>query len=327
MDDFNINGIFPAVITPKQAKSSHDELIQKLFHNKQQIQQLLLKHGALLFRDMPVTSASQFSNVIETFNFGKFVNYIGGDSPRVIVEKQVYTSTEAPPSFRILLHQELSYIKNFPNHIYFFCEIAPQDRGETVIADARRVHQALDPEVKKIFHEKGLTYISHYHYKSKIMNLINPSHKSWIDVFETNDKAEVEKKCLENDFQWRWMHNDWLEIKQTRPALLEHPLTKDTVWFNQAHLYDFNPQHLGWLNYIGAKILYFRKDKLLHDITFANGERIPRKYLSHIMDVLSENTIAFPWKKGDVMVLDNILAMHGRAPFTGKRRILAAMTT
>jgi alpha-ketoglutarate-dependent taurine dioxygenase len=64
----------------------------------------------------------------------------------------------------------------------------------------------------------------------------------------------------------------------------------------------------------------------LHEVFFADGSTIPLKDLYHILDVLDANTIYFPWKKGDVLVLDNILAMHGRAVFSGKRRILAAMT-
>lgn len=330
MDDFNIEGGFPGVVTANKSHLSNEEFLEKISQNKPQIESWLLKHGALLFRNTPVATANQFSDVIESLNLGQFVNYIGGDSPRDKVEKKVYTSTEAPPSFKILLHQELSFIKNYPKHIYFFCEVAPQDRGETIIADARRVYEAIDPQVKKIFSEKGLTYISHYYHRSKIMEWLNSmqrSHKSWREVFETDSKDEVEQKCLANEFDWRWLKRDWLEIKQHRPALIQHPETKETVWFNQAHLYDFNPRHIGWMRYLGAKLFYSRKSTLLHDVTFANGERIPRKYFYHILDVLQENTVAFPWKKGDVMVLDNILAMHGRAPFTGKRRILTGLTS
>jgi alpha-ketoglutarate-dependent taurine dioxygenase len=35
--------------------------------------------------------------------------------------------------------------------------------------------------------------------------------------------------------------------------------------------------------------------------------------------------IVFPWQAGDVMVIDNILAMHGRKPYRGPRRIVVAM--
>lgn len=35
--------------------------------------------------------------------------------------------------------------------------------------------------------------------------------------------------------------------------------------------------------------------------------------------------LLFQWRRNDVLLLDNILAAHGRKPFTGERRILVAM--
>ncbi|MHB1947465.1 MAG: TauD/TfdA family dioxygenase [Gammaproteobacteria bacterium] len=329
MEDFNIEGTFPVVITPGRRVLNLDEFNQKLQENKPQLEQLLLKHGALLLRGFPVHCAAHFSDVITALNLGNFVNYIGGDSPRDRVENRVYTSTEAPPHFHIPLHQELSYIKNFPRHIYFYCEVEPLNHGETIIADARRVYEELDYGVKQRFQDKGLTYTSRYYYKSKIMQWVNQiqrSHKSWTEVFETTNKDDVEQKCIENEFAWKWLPRDWIEIKQTRPALLKHPQTNEDVWFNQAHLYDFNPKLLGWKNYVAAKLFYFRKSTRLHEIVHADGSHVDQKDLYHILDVLNQNTVAYPWQKGDVMVLDNILAMHGRAPFSGPRRILTALT-
>lgn len=327
--DFDIEETFPAVVRSKK-KFNVKEFIQQISEHKLPLHQLLLKHGALLFRGFPVTDAATFSEVIESLGLGKFVNYIGGDSPRDKVEKKVYTSTEAPPSFYIPLHQELSFIKNFPKHIYFFCEVAAPVGGATIIGNARKVYEMMDADIKHKFEEKQLRYSSHYYYKSKIMTWVNKmqrSHKSWIEVFETNNKHDVEKKCIENEFDWRWLKRDWIEIKQTRPAVYSHPETQESVWFNQAHLYDFNPRLLGWKNYIGATLFYFRKETRLHEIAFGDGTRIPRKELYHVMDVLNENTVAYPWQAGDVMVLDNVLTMHGRASFEGKRRVLTAMTS
>lgn len=328
-EGLKIEGSFPTVITSEK-KCTYHEFIHQLRGLQPQLQQLLLERGALLFRGFPVTDASSFSDVIESLGLGEFVNYIGGDSPRDIVEKKIYTSTEAPPSFHIPLHQELSYIKNFPRHIYFFCEIAAPVGGATVIGDARRIYEAVDPDVRNRFQMKGLQYISRYYHKSKIMDWVNHiqrSHKSWIEVFETQDKKTVEKLCIDNDFVWRWLKKDWLEIKQTRPAVHVHPKTQEKVWFNQAHLYDFNSKLLGWQKYFLTKLFYIQKTTLLHEIKFADGTTIPKKDLFHLLDVIKENTVAYPWQKGDVMVLDNILAMHGRAVFQGKRRVLTAMTS
>jgi alpha-ketoglutarate-dependent taurine dioxygenase len=35
--------------------------------------------------------------------------------------------------------------------------------------------------------------------------------------------------------------------------------------------------------------------------------------------------VAFPWQKGDILMVDNMLAAHGREPFTGPRKIMVAM--
>jgi alpha-ketoglutarate-dependent taurine dioxygenase len=328
IDGFHIEGGFPAVITPQKI-FDYAALTDALQTNRAAIQQNLLKYGALLFRGFPVSCAAQFATFIESLQFGNFVNYIGGDSPRDKVEEKVYTSTEAPPPLRIPLHQELSFIKKFPRHIYFYCDIAPTDRGETIIGDARRIYKAIDPAVRQRFENKGLTYTSNYYHQSKIMrwmNRLQRSHKSWTEVFETNDKRDVEQKCLSNEFRWQWTKNDWLQISQTRPATLQHPDTQEHVWFNQAHLYDFSPRLLGWSRYLGAKLFYWRKYTRLHEIAHADGSPVDRADLYHILEVLQQNTVAYPWQKGDVMVLDNILAMHGRAPFTGNRRVLTALT-
>ena len=35
--------------------------------------------------------------------------------------------------------------------------------------------------------------------------------------------------------------------------------------------------------------------------------------------------IRFPWRKGDILLVDNFLVSHGRDPFKGPRRILVSM--
>lgn len=318
---------FPLVFESQDKNLSFDAFLELLKEESGEIRKHLLKHGGILFRNFPVQNEADFEMVIQTLNFGKFIDYIGGDSPRKKIRGGVYTSTEAPPQVKILLHNEFSFVKNFPKHIYFYCQTPPQAGGETIVGDARKVYQHMDEGVKKRFIERGLKYVSCYYYKSKIMDfVVQRAHKTWLDVFETEDKQEVEQKCRENEFEFQWNQNDWIRISQTRPAIHTHPETGETVWFNQAHLYDFNPKFLGWWRYLATKAFYCRSHTKLHEVFHADGGRIAREDLYHIIDVLDANTVYFPWQKGDVLVLDNVLAMHGRATFTGKRRILAAMT-
>lgn len=319
----------PLVIEPKNNAMTKKEFWQLLQSQRDHFHKQLLKNGGLLFRNFPIENEDDFGSVIEHLNLGKYINYIGGDSPRDKIKGGIYTSTEAPPSIKIPLHNELSFVKNYPKHIYFYCQIAPEQKGETIIGDARKILKEIHPDVRKRFSEKGLKYVSCYYKDSFVMKMLNRfqrSHRSWLDVFEVDDKAQVEKLCRENEFEFKWNQNDWIQISQTRPSTLVHPETKEEVWFNQVHLYDFNPRLLGIGRYIGAKLFYCRDHMKLHEVSYADQTKIARDDLYHILDVLDANTIYFPWKRGDVLVLDNVLSMHGREVFSGKRRILTAMT-
>lgn len=319
----------PLVISPRGA-SSAAQLIEQVKAHRPALRQRLLEHGGLLFRGFSIQSAQDFSDVTAALETGHAVDYIGGDSPRHKVTGAVYTSTEVSPSMKIPLHNEMSFVRDYPKHIFFFCEVAPTDRGETILADARRVYAALDPAVRDRFIQKQLTYVSNYYGHSPLMELINKieaGHKSWREVFETGDRSKVEQLCRDNDFAFEWYKDNWLRVSQTRPAAIKHPETGEAAWFCQPHLYDFNPRLLGWWRWAGTKVLYARRHMRLHEVFHADGDRIRRSDLYHVLDTLDRNTIAFPWQRGDVLVLDNILSMHGRASFTGKRRVLAALTS
>ncbi len=320
----------PLVLEADGRHNRFGDLLTYIEEKQEAIRAQLLRYGGVLFRGYDLSSAEHFSEIVEQLGLGKGVDYIGGDSPRDKVHKSVYTSTEAPPSVKIPLHNELSFVNSYPNHIYFFCEIPPVDRGETILGDARAIYKAIDPEVRARFEERRLGYVSNYYYKSRVMHLLNRMqrfHKSWIEVFETDSKQEVEEKCRLNDFAFRWNRNDWLRVEQIRPATMLHKETGEAVWFNQVHLYDFNPRLLGRGRWLGSNLLYSLPNTRLHEVHFADGSKIPRDDLYHILDVLDAKTIAFPWQKGDLLVLDNVLSMHGRATFTGRRRILTAMTS
>ena len=49
-----------------------------------------------------------------------------------------------------------------------------------------------------------------------------------------------------------------------------------------------------------------------------------------MLDALREayrlEAVSFPWRRGDVLMLDNLLASHGREPYEGDRRIVVGMT-
>ena len=45
------------------------------------------------------------------------------------------------------------------------------------------------------------------------------------------------------------------------------------------------------------------------------------------IDIADELTFDIPWQSGDVALVDNFLAMHGRRPFEGQRKVLASLVS
>jgi hypothetical protein len=59
---------------------------------------------------------------------------------------------------------------------------------------------------------------------------------------------------------------------------------------------------------------------------FADGSPLYVSTLDEIRETLRKEMVIFPWLKGDILILDNLLTAHGRMPFSGTRKIVLAMT-
>jgi CheY-like chemotaxis protein len=55
------------------------------------------------------------------------------------------------------------------------------------------------------------------------------------------------------------------------------------------------------------------------------GSPIEAQVIEELRQAYSEETITFPWQQGDILMLDNMLVAHGRAPYAGDRKILVSM--
>ena len=60
-------------------------------------------------------------------------------------------------------------------------------------------------------------------------------------------------------------------------------------------------------------------------VTFGNGDPLPDHIIYDCLRILEEESVAIPWQKGDVLLIDNLAVLHARKPFTPPRRILASL--
>ena len=282
--------------------------------NGEFIEAHLLKHGGILFRSFGVDSAAEFERIAKSI-CPQLLDYVGGAAPRIKVSGKIYTSTEFSPKHPISLHSELNYSNRWPMKIFFFCLEAPQKGGATPIADCRRILELMKPEIKDPFVQKGVLYVRNFHSGT------GPG-SSWQNSFATASKSAVENFCQQAGMDFEWRSGDRLRIREVRPAVATHPKTGESVWFNQAEL--FHPSVLGDEVY-EALLTTMNIDELPVNAFYGDGTPIELPVLREIRRLYQQEAVVFPWQKGDILLLDNMLASHGRMPFVGPRKILVAM--
>jgi hypothetical protein len=103
--------------------------------------------------------------------------------------------------------------------------------------------------------------------------------------------------------------------------VIEHPLTGEMVWFNQAHLF-----HISSLGQDLRSLLHSTSGgNEPRNAFFGDGSEIDEAVLNHIRSVYENEKVTFPWQQGDILILDNILKAHGRRPYRGPRQIVVGM--
>ena len=61
-------------------------------------------------------------------------------------------------------------------------------------------------------------------------------------------------------------------------------------------------------------------------VSFGDATPISRDLLDEVRRTIAAERIEHRWQAGDVVVLDNFPMAHGRAPFSGPRKIALART-
>jgi alpha-ketoglutarate-dependent taurine dioxygenase len=307
----------PLLIEPEDARAATAAALGAwIAAQRAWIDDRLCEHGGLLFRGFALVTVADFEAVCPLLG-PELRSYVGGDSPRSEVAGKIYNSTEFPPDLQIELHNELSYGAWWPSRIYFFCRTPAARGGETHIADSREILRRLDPGIRARFAERGLRYIQNLRDAE-----VPGAGKSWQETFETEDRAEVETFCRAAGMEWRWTGNG-LTTAIRRPGVLDHPATGEAVWFNQAD--QWHSALAGVKHQEGSQGQETPEIDPPCHATYGDGGAIDPADLTAVRRVYGDCEVLFSWRRGDLLVLDNLLAAHGRKPFEGDREILVAM--
>jgi alpha-ketoglutarate-dependent taurine dioxygenase len=304
----DVNEPFPPVVTDLSGRHAAASWASA---HREQIAELLCGYGALLFRNFPMSLdsftefARQMSATVQVFN--------EESSPRSQIVGNVYTSTDYPARYPIQMHSEYSYSSRWPMKLFFCCLNPAQEGGETPIADTRKVLHALSTDTVARFIAQRVLYRRSYSPVGQV---------TWQVAFRTSSAAEVERYCRVNGITAKWLPGDRLQTSQIMDPIMQHPYTGEPVWFN--HAFFFNVRALEPKSLRDVLLLEPEED-LNTNTYYGDGTPIAGETIEEIRAAYRSATVDIAWRRGDLLMLDNMLTAHGRRPFKGTRRVVVSM--
>ena len=301
----------PHIVEPGPGDPS--ELVGFAAARRRSILGRLAEHGAVLLRGLSGRGAEALAQVAQALELS-LMEYQDRAAHRTRIAGRVFSAADYPPSHELFLHNEATYALRFPATLLLHCIHPAEEGGATPLADAARIAARLAPELVRAFAARGVRYVRNFGTGS-----FGPS---WQDAFQTGDRAELERYCREAGIELAWHGGDRLRTRQTRPALIRHPHTRQLVWFNHAaalHVTTLPPR-------VRRSVLALFDDESYPCNTYyGDGGAIEAAELDAIRAAYLGEARVFDWRAGDLLLLDNLRVAHGRHAYRGRREILVGL--
>ena len=276
------------------------------------LEALAARHPVVLLRGFELRDEAAFARVRDVL-VPKPAEYIYRSTPRSAVAEGIMTATEYPASEEIPQHCENAYQRDWPMRLLFCCLVSPENGGQTPLSDVAKVTARIDQADLDLVETRGIHYIRNYHTGFDL---------DWRTVFQTDQRTAVEAFCHSHNITFEWLDDGRLRTTQVCQGTARHPTSAERLWFNQAQL--FHPSVLGH-EMMEDMLDIFGADGLPRDARLGDGTAISPILLDNVRAAFAMETRDFDWRTGDVMIVDNMRAAHGRRPFTGSRRVLVSM--
>ncbi len=298
---------FPSVIVNDGSVSSLAAAQQWVRDNRLSLQRELGETGALLFRGFPVVDAESYDAFFSSFGYDNFTYKESlSNAVRINHTEYVFTANEAPKDVEIFLHNEMAQTPIFPSIISLFCEAAAEQGGETAVSRSDKIYQQLHeahPQATNQLEELGIKYTTQMPADDSPES---GQGRSWKGTLGVEDKQQAEDKLRKLGYSWQWNQDGSLSAQTGALPAIKTLADGRKVFFNQ-----IVAAYMGWK---GAK------ENPTSVLCLGDNSEFEREFLNSIVDIAQEQAFNIEWQDGDVAIVDNRLAMHGRLPYSGERK-------
>lgn len=268
--------------------------------------------GALLLRGFPFASPEDFDALIAATGWPGFTYAESlSNAVRVNVTPRVFTANEAPPEVAIDLHHEMAQTPIYPAKLLFFCEIAAEAGGATPVCRSDLLWNwiaAERPGFARDCEAKGVRY-------TNVMpgddDAASGQGRSWKSTLGVDDAAGAEARLGALGYEHEWLADGRLRVTTAVMPAVRLLADGSKSFFNQ-----LIAAWKGWAD---------TPEGQPAKIMFGDGSPIADADMAAVAAKAADFTHDLAWRPGDVAILDNYRVMHGRRPFEGRRRVLAAL--
>jgi alpha-ketoglutarate-dependent taurine dioxygenase len=328
---------FPYVYRPEQS-GQPGQLLRWVEQHEARLKLRLSTVGAVLLRETGLDNAQDFAQVAAQL-VGPLDGRYQGPSPRKRMAEGVFSASEVGGSLSIPEHAELSYMAKMPRFLLFWCREPARLGGETTLVDGRRVLARLtQTELAPLL--GGPLRIRRRH--APAHGLRDPFELSrWPDVFGTRDPEALAAQLAVLRVNATIERSGALTLHEEQPAVRVHPISGERVWLN--HLLVFHASAPAALLASAARqermlrallgypiaLAYRRLSERLGravatDVRLHDGSPIADETVSRVRAVVQAEAHKVAWQRGDLLIVDNHLVLHGRRPYRGRRQVVVA---
>ena len=304
---------FPLVLQCQSDDAGRDTMLDWIAANRNKLDQQAEAHGAILFRDFPISSVDDFDAFVTATGFVNFTYEKSlSNAVRVNRTERVFTANEAPAEVTIHLHHEMAQTPVYPSKLFFYCEHPADSGGATPICRSDCLLDRLASEAPRFVEDCKSKALKYTNVMPGAADMASGMGRSWQSTLSAETREEAEHRLDTLGYTLAMARRRLPPGDHARATCRARRCASGrTSFFNQ-----LIAASQGWKD---------SRNDPSKAITHGDGTPLDQNSVLLAARLAEEFTFDIPWQRGDVALVDNFVTMHGRRTFSGSRKVLASL--